>query len=385
MPDVVVLGSGFAGLTAALSIRRGLGRQAGYRVVVIAKDAQFVYRPALVDVAFGHKPLDDIRFALEPIYRRAGIEWMPAVVTDVDPDQRQVKTSSGTVSYDKLVVALGERFAYDEVPGLKDYGLTVCSVEGTLKLQTALRQYTGGPAVVGWAQNCQTGGPAFEVALELHHYLETKQLQGPMTFVDPLPKFWAPAGERASRYLEQLFNQKGITRLGPVTVRAVEADRVILDDGRELPSRLTIITPPFRGDPALSRLAHGHPRGWIETGKDMRSVHDPDVYVAGNATAFEGPKQGHTAMLQAEVVAANLVRDLVGRPEARRQYHHEMSCVLNLGNGRGLYVRRSLWDQRHRTVKLGRQWPLAKKLLEYLFVHTPVFREWGVPITWVTR
>jgi sulfide:quinone oxidoreductase len=82
-------------------------------------------------------------------------------------------------------------------------------------------------------------------------------------------------------------------------------------------------------------------------------------------------------MRQAEVAADNLLLDLTHSPARRRQYEHEMSCVLDFGRGRGLYVRRSLWSDDHQEMRIGRQWPIAKSLLAYLYVKTPVFKQWG--------
>jgi sulfide:quinone oxidoreductase len=115
--------------------------------------------------------------------------------------------------------------------------------------------------------------------------------------------------------------------MAQVQVREVWPDRVIVADGRELAPQLSVITPPFRGQPTQSGLVAGQPRDWMETGKDLRSLHYPDIYVFGNATAFDGSNQGHTAMLQAEVATHNLSLDLLARPGERKQYDHEMICV----------------------------------------------------------
>jgi len=380
MARVVILGSGFAGMTAAFQLRRKF-RRGSHQITVIARDAHFLYRPSLVHVAFGKKSLEDISVPLAPLYAEAGIEFLQSEVVDIDPEAHTVSTQDKLIYYDKLIVALGERLAFEEIPGLREYGHTVCTAEGAMRLRQALDEFGGGPAVVGWAQNVQTGGPAFEVALELNERMEKQLLLGSITFVDPLPKLWAPAGEKATQLLSQVFQERRITRLGPVQIQSVHRDHVVLADGREIPSVLTIVTPPFRGEPAQKRLAQNHPRDWLETGRDMRAIHHPDIYVAGSAVAFEGPKQGHTAMLQAEVAAHNLALDLTGSAAPRREYDHEMSCVLDLGNGQGLFVRRSLWNARHQTMKLGRQWPWAKAALEYAFVNTPVFNKWAVPMS----
>lgn len=378
MATIVIAGSGFAGLTTAIQLKRRLRHTTKHRIIVVAKDARFLYRPSLPQVVFGAKELDDISFPLSPIYRRLGIEFRVDPILDIDPVDRKVNTASATLSYDKLVVALGEHLAFEEIGGLNEFGYSLCTAEGALALRDALKRYQGGPVVVGWAQYAQTGGPAFEIALQLSHLLSRRQLQGPIQFVDPLPTLWAPAGPHASQFLEGVFAERGITRLGPVNIQGVYSDRVVLADGRELPSVLSIITPPFRGVAAQTSLAHGHVRNWLETGYNMRSLAYPDVYVAGSAVAFDGPKQGHTALLQAEVVASNLARELSGADTAERVYDHEMSCVLDLGRGQGLFVRRSLWNSLHEEVKVGRQWPLVKAALGYTFVKTPVFKRWGL-------
>ncbi|PSR20336.1 MAG: sulfide-quinone oxidoreductase [Sulfobacillus acidophilus] len=379
MATIVIAGSGFAGLTTAIQLKRRLKRLGSHhRIIVVAHDSRFLYRPALPQVAFGNKQPEDISFPLAPIYRRLGIEFYVHTVLDIDPVARRVVTTGDSLSYDKLVVALGEHLAFDEIPGLAEFGHSVCTAQGALALRQALAQYQGGPVVVGWAQYVQTGGPAFEVALEVSHLLKRRQLTGPIQFVDPLPRLWAPAGAKASQFLEEVFAENNITRFGSVNIQRVYADRVLLSDGRELPSVLSIITPPFRGVAAQTALAQGHARNWLETGRNMRSLTYPDVYVAGSAVAFDGPKQGHTAMLQAAVVAANLTRDLAASENAEQLYDHEMSCVLDLGSGQGLFVRRTLWNSSREEVLVGRKWPVLKAALGYTFVKTPVFKRWGL-------
>jgi sulfide:quinone oxidoreductase len=281
------------------------------------------------------------------------------------------------MEYDKLVVALGEQLAYDDIPGLAQYGHNVCTLDGAMALKEALARYTGGPIVVGFAQSVQTGGPAFEVALELRRFLAARQRFDPITFVDPLPSMWAPAGPEAAAVLTDIFQNRHIARLGPVQIAEVTADHVRLADGRALPSALTILTPPFRGPDALQALAQSHPRGWVAANHEMRALADPDVYVAGSAVGFDGPKQGHTAMRQAEIVAHNLAQDIVGISNERREYAHEMECVLDLGDGQGLFVQRTLWEPSHRRVAVGRQWPWFKSALAYAYVKTPVFKKWA--------
>ncbi|WP_053959554.1 NAD(P)/FAD-dependent oxidoreductase [Sulfobacillus thermosulfidooxidans] len=379
MAHIVIAGSGFGGLTAALKLKKHLDLSR-HHITVIDQSSRFVYRPSLVNVAFGKATPESITFDLPAVYHRSGIQFIQASILSIDGDQKTVETSKGPVSYDKLIVALGEKLAYDDIPGLKDHGYNVCTLESALALKQALSAYQGGPVVVGWAQNVQTGGPAFEVALELSHYMTHHHLTGTIQFIDPLPKLWAPAGPKASAFLERVFAAHHIQRHGPVQVREVQKDRVILSNGEELPSVLTIVTPPFRGEEAQQALVSDNARGWLETGKDMQSIHYPDIYVAGSAVAFEGPKQGHTAMLQAEVAAYNLVQDLENATPKHREYDHEMSCVLDLGDGQGLFVRQSLWSKEHQVVRVGREWPLAKKALAFAFVRTPVFKKWALSI-----
>ncbi len=377
MAHIVIAGSGFAGLTAAMKLKRQL-RHTEHHITVVARDAIFVYRPSLVLVAFGKKSPQSITFDLRTIYRRTRIQFVEATISSIDPEAKTLMTPEGPLPYDKLIVALGEKLAYEEVPGMREYGYNVCTPEGALALKDALGRYQGGPAVVGWAQNVQTGGPAFEVALELEEWIKQHKLNGTIEFVDPLPSLWAPAGPEATEFLTKIFAERHISRRGPVQIKEVKADRVILTNGDELPSVLTVVTPPFRGEDAQKSLAGNNPRDWLETGKDMQSVRYPDIYVAGSSVAFEGPKQGHTAMLQAETAAYNLSQDVLESGKPHRLYDHEMSCVLDLGMGEGLFVRRSLWSQDHQEFKVGRQWPLAKAALAYTFVHTPVFKKWGL-------
>ncbi len=376
MAKIVILGSGFAGLTAAVRLNRRLP-DARHEVLVIDRSTTFVYRPSLVLVAFGHKPARDVTFDLVSTYHRLRIPFLHAEVKEVEPQSKTVLTSHGPIAYDKLIVAMGEKLAVEEVPGMAEYGHNVCSLRGAMRLKEALETWNGGPTVIGWSQFVQTGGPAFEVAVELRRWMTKRGWNTPIHFIDPLPKIWAPAGPEASQFMQQLFDDRQIVRHGPVQVQAVECDRVVLTNGEVLPSTLTIVTPPFRGVEAQRSIAGNHKRDWLETGRDMQSVQFPDIYVTGSATAFEGPKQAHTAMMQAEIAVDNVVVDLQRAPSVHREYAHEMSCVLDLGQGQGLFVKKSLWSDDHQVARVGRQWPVAKAALAYTYVKTPVFKRWG--------
>ena len=69
-PRVVVIGSSFAGLTAALEARRRLGDDA--RVTVLDPRPDFTFIPSLIWVPFGLREPDDITFPLAPRSTRRG-------------------------------------------------------------------------------------------------------------------------------------------------------------------------------------------------------------------------------------------------------------------------------------------------------------------------
>ncbi len=123
MKHVVIIGGGFAGLTAA----KNLGSQEGIRVTLVDKQNHHLFQPLLYQVAMAGLSPADIAVPIRSLlakYRNTSV--LKATVTNVEFDRQVVVTDTGELEYDYLLIAAGAIPAYfgnDEwqvyAPGLK--------------------------------------------------------------------------------------------------------------------------------------------------------------------------------------------------------------------------------------------------------------------------
>src|SRR6267154_1780651 len=160
MSDVVVLGSGFAGLWAALGAARRLDElgvaHGGVKITVLSS-----------------QPYHDIpvRDVLDP----AGVGHIAADVTAIDPISHTVTTSLGAHGYDRLVIALGSQVVKPDIPGLREFGFDVDTYDGAMTLQRHLTALASGPHTPAAATAVVVGAglTGIETACELPARLMT--------------------------------------------------------------------------------------------------------------------------------------------------------------------------------------------------------------------
>ena len=84
MARIVVLGAGVAGHTAALHLRRMLGRE--HQVVVISPNSRWNWIPSNIWVGTGTLRKEQVLFELAPVYRRQGIVFHQAKAVSLHPE-----------------------------------------------------------------------------------------------------------------------------------------------------------------------------------------------------------------------------------------------------------------------------------------------------------
>src|SRR6516165_10546055 len=113
----VILGSSFAGLTAALEVKKRLGDR--HEIVVLDPRPDFTFIPSLIWLPFGLREPEDVTFPLAPLYERKGIQFINQAATRIDlADHVVTLGSDDEISYDRLFIGTGPRLAFEKVPGL---------------------------------------------------------------------------------------------------------------------------------------------------------------------------------------------------------------------------------------------------------------------------
>ena len=141
MARIVVLGSGFAGNTAALNLKKALGRK--HEVVVISPRKHFSYIPSWIWVGVGSMKPEKTQFDLTPVYEKFDIEFKNGAAEEIHPDDVDryvvVKYNDGKteqVKYDYLINATGPKLNFAATPGLgpdEGYSDSVCSLPHAVK------------------------------------------------------------------------------------------------------------------------------------------------------------------------------------------------------------------------------------------------------------
>ncbi len=363
MKHVVILGAGFAGLEAAICLRRK-----DYRVTLVSDRDFFFVSPTSIWI-----PTRELEFAancidLKELQEVHGFELVIDRVKAIRARDGEVDLASGArlSGYDHLVVAMGmEKIA---LPGM-EHTLSICGPpENSLKIRDrldALVAKAGGKIAMGFGGNPKDssavrGGPAFEVLFNVHHLLVKNGLRDrfELTFFAPMAKPGVRLGEKALSKIDTFFSRMSIQRRVGKKILRFEPETVIFEDGSRLNADFIMYIPGGRGHQVLieSDLPTTE-AGFVRVDDQCRVVFEENadcpasVYAIGDSASLEGPewraKQGHIAEVMARTAAFNIVAADSGHSERRGHRDHlNVLCVMDSGNGAAFVYR----DNNHGVV-----------------------------------
>lgn len=389
---VIVVGSSFAGMTAALDLRKRLDAQ--HEVVVFDPRSDFTFIPSLIWLPFGLREPEDISFPFAPMYEKKGIRFINQAVVDIDLEQRIVTGSSGEqVGYDRLLLATGPRLAFEKIAGLgPDGGYTqsVCNMDHALLTRAAWDRFleNPGPVVIGTAQGGSCFGASYEFLLNTKHRIKKAGLEdvAPVTFVTAEPflgHFGLGGVADSEQRVEKFFGKLDIEGIPNNVIKEVRDGEIELDGGRVLPFAFSMIVPPFAGvDVIANTEGLGNPMGFIAVNDEFRHTEIDSVYAAGVDIAIKPPqetlvpagvpKTGHMSEIMGRTAAQNIAADIQGGERKSLPLGDlEAICVLDAGNG-GIIFKADhvLGDPEHPRVMAGPQAHWAKLAFERFFLET---------------
>lgn len=331
-PRIVVVGAGFGGMAAA----RALGR-APADIVVIDRQNHHLFQPLLYQVATAALSPADISYPIRSIFRRQkNTRVLMAEVDAVDTMPPQVRTSTGAVSYDFLVLATGSHYDYfgnDDwerfAPNIKTaWGATKIREKILLALERAetetdlsrRRDLLTFVLVGAGPSGVELAGALAELMRYTlaHDFRSISPRETQIILVDALPRILPHFPESLSRKAQQRLESLGVEiRLNAPVVNI--HDRGVQAGKNYIRSANVIWTAGVKASPVGKWLnAETDKSGRVFLAPDLSLPGQPNIFVIGDAALVYSedgrplPGLAAVAMQQGEYVAQVIERRLEG-------------------------------------------------------------------------
>jgi len=350
MSKVLILGGGFAGVEAAIFLRKH-----DLDVTLVSDRDYFYIYPTSIWIPTGGATRDDVSIPLDQLAMKHGFKLIIDPVKAIDATNKKVTLKSGRKleDYEYIVLAIGQEKIRHE--GM-EHTLSICGrPEEADEMYTRLDSLIAkgeGKIAMGFGGNPKDtsavrGGPAFEVLFNVHNYLKQKGVRDKfeLTFFAPMEKPGQKMGEKALKMMDKMFNMTHISKKVGSPIVRFEEDGIVFGDDTKLDSDFTMFISAGKGHSIFedSRLPLSD-AGFVVTNEYNEVEGFEGIYAIGDSAALLGPswraKQGHVAEVMARNVAYNIFQHMQ-RIESKRSYldHLNIVCVMDTGDGAAFVYR----------------------------------------------
>jgi len=321
-PRVVILGAGFGGLTAA----RAMADTA--HVTVVDRHNFQTFLPLLYQVSTAGLAADHVAHPIRGALRKSGVQFRMGSPISVDHKNKTIKLDSSEVlAFDQLIVALGSVTADFSIPGVAEYALGMKSVSEALAIRAeVMRRFEdlcrfeddtsfsisvvgGGPTGVEMAGAFAelVRGPLKNDQAHAAAHIRINLIEaGPRI----LPMFSEKLSARAKKDLEKL----GVNVLLNTAVAELKPRSIIVKDGNEIASEVTIWAAGVKGEPAGGLLNLPLVSTRIDVDQNLQVKNYPGIFAIGDISGFVGkdgrflPMVAPVAMQQGRFIAKQINR-----------------------------------------------------------------------------
>ncbi len=365
---VLILGGGYVGLYAALTLKRkARGR---VDITVLDRRPYMTYQPFLPEAAAGSI---EPRHAVVPLRRELkGIKVLQAKVTSIRHADRSVTATTDfgdtlTVAYDEIVVALGSVSRTLPIPGLAEFGIGFKYVEEAINLRNrvlgriARAATTSDPElrarlltfvfVGGGFAGVEAFAETEDMArAALRDYPELTPDNFHFVMVEAADRILPEMGPEMGDYTVRELESRGMRVLRNTRLESCIDGHIELSNGETFDADTVVWTAGVKPSPALaaSDLPLG-PKGHLIALPTLQvATEDGEVvasaWAAGDCAqipdltkeqpAYCAPSAQH-AVRQARLLGKNMAHHLAGRP-LKEYSHKHLGLVASLGLNKGV-------------------------------------------------
>ncbi|MDC5185535.1 FAD-dependent oxidoreductase [Acinetobacter baumannii] len=379
---IIIAGSGFAGLWAALAAQRAIhlaSQEQNIEVMMVSPSPNVGIRPRLYEAV-----LENMNPDISELLTVVGVKFLAGWVNKIDVDQQtiEVATTDGNkqnLSYDRFVLATGSTTFMPPIPGLKEYGFSVNTLEDAEKLDHHLKNLATKPANAARNTVVVAGGglTGLETVTEMPERLRSilGETDVRVVLVDSSTEIGAAMGDQAATVIREALNELGVEGKAGLRVTALDATGVTLSNGEKIETETVIWTAGMRANPLTSQIAGEKDNlGRLIGDAYLHAPEAKNIFVTGDTVKVPTDDLGNFnvmscqhAMSLGRVAGYNAAAELVDLPLHSYSQPKYVTCV-DLGPWGALYTEG--WDRQVQFVR--EEAKKIKQEINTVWIYPPV-------------
>ena len=340
MNSVLILGGGFGGVAAALSLREKLNSEVD--ITLVDRRSYFMVGFHKTWTLTGQATLESGQRPLSALEKH-NINVIQGNIESIDPKTRTIAVAGQQYQADALIIALGAQLAPEQIPGFEEHALNVYDPAAISAAAQTLGEFSGGKIIVGIFGEAYKCPPApYEIAILLSEVFKSRQVDVQIEVFTPKPMSLPILGDAGCSVIEGHLAERGIGFYPSHIATAVESGQVVFESGTR-PFDLLLGVPPHRCPDVIveSGLTAGQP--WVPVDPASLQTEFEGVYAVGDsakvmmANGKRLPMAGVFAQAQAETAAEHIAAVFQDR-EPEHTFSGEGGCFLEIGGGQAMMI-----------------------------------------------
>ena len=325
----------------------------GLRITLVSPASHTPYSGMLPGLVAGHYTFEQTHIDLSRLCQWAGVRFLTARVTALDPAARQLSLAGRPpINYDLVSIDIGSQPELDSVPGARAHAIPVKPVAGLWQRWQQLHGRVLAQAAGEGYRIAVVGGGAgsVELALAMAH-----RLAGFPVAIG----LWCGAANilqgynsRARAAVMAALRRHGIAAHTNARIEQVEDACLVLADGRRpVYDDLFWCTGAAAAPWVAASGLQTDERGFLAVRDTLQALDDDRVFGAGDIATqvnHPRPKAGVYAVRQGPVLAHNLRAMLLGKPLREHRPQQRFLSLVSLGDkwataDKGLFCATGRW------------------------------------------
>ncbi|MBB1600794.1 NAD(P)/FAD-dependent oxidoreductase [Variovorax sp. UMC13] len=330
----VVVGGGAGGLELVTRLSRQAREKSRNgdppSVVLVDRALGHIWKPRLHEIAtamqspvaaessfLGHATAHGYRFEIGDIQQVDPVGHTMTLAPLLGPDGEDVLPER-TISYARLVLALGSEENDFGTPGAREHCLFLNNTDQAVQIRDAL--LVGAFRVARGEQDRLSvvviggGATGVELAAEINHAIDALWVHEPtlerskvqLTVVEAADRLLSANPSEVSVYAARALQARQVDLVLGERVAGIDAQGVQLQSGRRIDAQLRIWTAGIRGPrvfeqmPSLPRTRSCR----VQVDAELRCAGLPDIYAIGDCAEWVDPADGRPAPYTAQIASA---------------------------------------------------------------------------------